>query len=229
MQPDPMRKALAAAVAMLLLAAACAGATSAAPAAKSSIGGTVRTGSVAISAGWSGAEAAAPLSPGSSVPLSATVSCNGDGCWIRARIDYEVQGAPFGAAFWTGGENRAAPEWELGADGWWYLSDPLPTGGTAEFSAEIEVPAFDQVQRGDEWIWVPAWDEAEAEKRRRPSPDPSDAASLSAREDALGAILRCTVTFEAVQERNFRPDPASPDPWNGAGSAASAAVVADRE
>lgn len=213
MRQTPNRKAIASLITAIALTAVIG--VSASYGGQASVGGVLRTGGVSVCASWNGPTDAPALSTGGSVPVSALVGNAGDSAWVRAKVLYEVEDAPFGAASWEGGERTADTSWLLAPDGWWYLTCPLGAGEEASFSAELPLPAFEQVRSGSGWEWVPALSGTDPDKWSEPSPDPDDDQALRALEDAEGARLRCRVTFEAVQERNFDPDFYGDHPWGG--------------
>lgn len=177
--------------------------------------GRVETGGVGVSL-----EALSPgagsLVTGQRAANDVAVTATGGECWIRVKSETTALGAPFGDVTWGNSPEGLSDEWVCAADGWWYLTQPLPAGAAVTWPGSVECPVFEQKLCEDgPWHWVPASQPLDPVKWAMPSPDPADDPTLRAYEEAAGAELRVRVTAEAVQRAAFEPDFGADDPWAG--------------
>lgn len=133
------------------------------------------------------------LAPGSPVNQTIGIMNTGSDCYVRVKVDFSVEDAPFGSAAWSEqGGNLADNDgrWSYHG-GYWYLEDVLETGREARFVESILYPTFAEDKDG---VWAPMGDDF--------SGDP-----------AAGAKLKSAITVEAVQKDNFEAAFDSDNPW----------------
>lgn len=181
--------------------------------AQGSADATVRTGNVGIELAEVAPQPDRMLATGSLVATGTSVANTGADAWVRCRVDYTVDGGKMGPATWTGGEVIDCEGWVLAPDGWWYSTDPIPSGESLPFETVMAFPVFEQVRNGAGYAWTPVAGDMDSSKWKEPSPDPTDDPSLATYCGAEGSVLTETVTAHAVQASNFEPDFDADSPW----------------
>lgn len=134
------------------------------------------------------------LAPASEVKQAVSIMNVGSDCYIRAKVDFSLEDAPFGTAAWSEtGSNRAdnGDAWTY-HNGYWYCTQVLETGRETQFTETILYPTFNENSEG---VWVPLAD--------------GDFSGNS----ASGATLKSAITVEAVQADNFEAAFDSANPW----------------
>lgn len=206
-------KKAAMAIALALAIAAGTAGIAASYAARAPVTGTIGAGRVEIDLVALPGPDSGPLATGGSAECAVRVDNLGADCWVRVRVGHAVSGGAVGEVSWLGGEECPSPGWARAADGWWYLTEPLPAGASAPFASALSLPFFEQVRAGGGWEWEPVRGEPDPAKWSEPSPDPGDDAALRAYSGAEGSRLVETVEAEAVQAAHFEPDFSEARPW----------------
>lgn len=139
----------------------------------------------------------------------------GDKCWIRLKCDRQIA-EDFLNSSWQINGNEADTEetlWQYAKDGYFYYLAPVEHGSIISFTEKVTVPTFEQVENGDDYIWIPVFDNKDVDKFNTPSPDPNDDSGIMTYVEPNNGKITSTIVAQAVQFDNFNPDFSADNPW----------------
>lgn len=139
----------------------------------------------------------------------------GDKCWIRLKCDRQIA-EDFLNSSWQINGNEADTEetlWQYAKDGYFYYLAPVEHGSIISFTEKVTVPTFEQVENGDDYIWIPVFNNKNVDKFNIPSPDPNDDSDIMTYVEPNNGKITSTIVAQAVQFDNFNPDFSTDNPW----------------